>query len=258
MGKQIRLTESMILEAVNEILTDYNETSSNLKSSAKDALQSEMGFERWFTTQCLPNGIDKEQALGVYVTAKEELKDREYTNPIYVEKPDETPDFNQNIYDFNNGRYAMLAQRQDNNDGGWDRAVGKTKRPTNRQSRIEIDKYFEDDSRFDDIINEAIQKYTLQDIDDEDTDAFDTGITGVPKYRASWCIKKYNHMTRKYEPVSEERITFDTLEEAEQAVNDVCNKYKGCYAIYVSIEKEIDTLTGKRWEYMWHRDGGIL
>jgi len=157
--QQIKLTESKILEAINDVLTDYENGEDGLYGSAREAIKNNTGFERWFSTKALPAGIDKEEALNLYTNAKRDLESLQYTDSKYsTEKQDELPDFNQNIYNFDNGRYAMLAQRQDNNDGGIDRAVGKTKRPTHRQSRSEIDKYFMDDSRFDDIINESINK----------------------------------------------------------------------------------------------------
>ena len=158
-NRQIKITEGKILEAINEVLADYNSSEDGLYGSAREAIKNNTGFERWFSTKALPAGIDKEEALNLYTNAKRDLESLQYTDSKYsTEKQDELPDFNQNIYDFDNGRYAMLAQRRDNNDGGIDRAVGKTKRPTHRQSRSEIDKYFMDNSRFDDIINETINK----------------------------------------------------------------------------------------------------
>ena len=160
MGKQqIRLTESMIREAVNDILTDYQNSEDGLYGSAREAIRNGIGFERWYNIWCLPYDKDKEKALNLYINAKRDLEEPQYTDAKYADElQDETPDFNQNIYDFDNGRYAMLAQRRDNNDGGIDRAVGKSKRPTHRQTRSEIDKYFMDDKRFDDIIDETLNR----------------------------------------------------------------------------------------------------
>lgn len=157
--QQIKLTESKILEAINDVLTDYENGEDGLYGSAREAVKNNTGFERWFSTKALPAGIDKEEALNLYINAKRDLESLQYADSKYsTDKLDELPDFNQNIYDFDNGRYAMLAQRRDNNDGGIDRAVGKTKRPTHRQTRSEIDKYFMDDSRFDDIIDETLNR----------------------------------------------------------------------------------------------------
>ena len=257
--RQIKLTESKILEAINDVLTDYENGEDGLYGSAREAIKNKTGFERWFSTKALPAGIDKEEALNLYTNAKRDLELLQYTNSKYsTDKQDELPDFNQNIYDFDNGRYAMLAQRRDNNDGGIDRAVGKSKRPTHRQTRSEIDKYFMDDSRFDDIINEAIEKFTYQDTDDEESEMFDTGLDNEPKYRVKWLIKRQDYTTGDYKTVSDEIVECDSEEEAKQVFTKVKNEYKGYYALYVTIEKEVDTLTGKRWERVLHMDGKTL
>ena len=156
--QQIKLTESKILEAINDVLTDYENGEDGLYGSAREAIKNNTGFERWFSTKALPAGIDKEEALNLYTNAKRDLESLQYTDSKYsTDKQDELPDFNQNIYDFDNGRYAMLAQ--DEKDAVINRAIGKSKRPTYRQSRSEIDKYFMDDSRFDKIINETLSRF---------------------------------------------------------------------------------------------------
>ncbi len=161
MGKQqIKLTESKILETINDILTDYENGDEGLYGSAREAAKNNIGFEKWYSTKALPAGIDKEDALNLYTNAKRDLESLQYTDPKYAyEKQDETPDFNQNVYDYDNEyKFGVLAQRG-NEDGGIYRAVGKSKRPTHRQTRSEIDKYFMDDGRFDRIINETIDKF---------------------------------------------------------------------------------------------------
>ena len=255
--RQIKLTESKILEAINDVLTDYENGEDGLYGSAREAIKNNTGFERWFSTKALPAGIDKEEALNLYLNAKRDLEEPQYADAKYADElQDETPDFNQNIYDFNTGRYAMLAQ--DENDAGISRAIGKSKRPTRRQSKSEIDKYFMDDKRFDDIINEAIEKFTYQDTDDEDSEMFDTGLDDEPKYRVKWVIKRQDYTTGDYETVSDEIVECDSEEEAKQVFTKVKNEYKGYYALYITIEKEVDTLTGKRWERVYHLDGTRL
>lgn len=131
--RQIKLTESKILEVINDVLTDYENGEDGLYGSAREAIKNNTGFERWFSTKALPVGIDKEEALNLYTNAKRDLESLQYTDSKYS------------------------TDKQD--DGGIDRAVGKTKRPTHRQSRSEIDKYFMDGSRFDKIINETLSRF---------------------------------------------------------------------------------------------------
>lgn len=158
--RQIKLTESKILEAINDVLSDYENGEDGLYGSAREAIKNNTGFERWFSTKALPAGIDKEEALNLYTNAKRDLESLQYTDSKYsTEKQNELPDFNQNVYDYDNEYKFGIWAQQDNSDGGINRAVGKSKRPTHRQTRSEIDKYFMDDSRFDKIINETLSRF---------------------------------------------------------------------------------------------------
>ena len=158
--RQIKLTESKILEAINDVLTDYENGEDGLYGSAREAIKNNTGFERWFSTKALPAGIDKEEALNLYTNAKRDLESLQYTDSKYsTEKQNELPDFNQNVYDYDNEYKFGIWAQQDNSDGGINRALGKTKRQTHHQTRSEIDKYFMDDSRFDKIINETLSRF---------------------------------------------------------------------------------------------------
>lgn len=105
--RQIKLTESKILETINDVLTDYENGEDGLYGSAREAIKNNTGFERWFSTKALPVGIDKEEALNLYTNAKHDLE-------------------------------SLKNQRQNYDN---------------------TDKYFMDDSRFDEIINETLSRF---------------------------------------------------------------------------------------------------
>ena len=111
-----------------------------------------------------------------------------------------------------------------------------------------IERYYND--KLDNIVREAIEKYTYMDTEDEDSDIWNTELENNAMYRVKWCIKRYNYLNHGYETVSEESVECEGEQEARKLYKDVIENYKGCYALYVTIEKEIDTLTGKRWERM--------
>ncbi|MBP5724026.1 MAG: hypothetical protein J6X18_10705, partial [Bacteroidales bacterium] len=172
----------------------------------------------------------------------------EFEKPKYSRKPEETPDFNDNIYDFNTGRYAMLSQSDDE----FDKTIGQSKRGTRRETEKSVEDYM------DRIIREAIDRVLDNDTEDEDSGTWDTGLDNEERYRVKWCIKRYDYMEDGYVTVSEESVYCTSEQEARNLFKEVSEKYKGCYALYITIEKEIDTLTGKRWEYVLHMDGKTL
>lgn len=214
--RQVKLSEKRIDETINDVLSKH------LKKRVNETLED---TPEWYS---------------------------EFMKPEYSRKPDETPDYNENVLDFNTGRYATLSQMDDD----WANVLGQTKRPTMRGSMDAIERYYND--KLDNIVREAIEKYTYQDTEDEDSDIWDTELENDAMYRVKWCIKRYDYLNHGYETVSEESVECEGEQEARKLYKDVIENYKGCYALYVTIEKEIDTLTGKRWERVLHMDGKTL
>ncbi|MBP5723859.1 MAG: hypothetical protein J6X18_09865 [Bacteroidales bacterium] len=102
--RQVKLSEKRINEAINDVLSKH------LKKRVNETLED---APEWYS---------------------------EFMKPEYSRKPDETPDYNENILDFNTGRYATLSQTDDD----WAKVLGQTKRPTMRGSMDAIERYYND------------------------------------------------------------------------------------------------------------------
>lgn len=112
--KQVRLSEKRIDEAINDVLKEYMNR------------DDEQNIPEWYS---------------------------EFMDPKYSDKSDETPDYNENILDFNTGRYAMLSQSDDD----WAKVLGQTKRPTMKDTMSAVERYYND--KLDESVENAIRNF---------------------------------------------------------------------------------------------------